>query len=176
MRSTVRTLVVVAVAAVLLFLFRAIALTVYTITDTSLTPSLVPGDRVLVNRWSYGFRIGGNSVISYTRIGRRPVKKGDFIAFDAPVADSASTATHVMIGRVTAVPGDTIQINRLWYVIPRGCQVCTCNCPSSCIVDSRSHGGQMLVPEQDIIGRAMLVIYRFDKFQFDRTRWLQTLR
>ena len=67
MRSTVRTLVAVAIAAAVLVAFRALVFTLYTIPDNSLAPSLVAGDRVVVNRWSYGLRVGGKGLIGYTR-------------------------------------------------------------------------------------------------------------
>lgn len=172
MRSTVKTLVVLAVAAVLLFLFRTIVFTVYTISDDSLAPTLLHGDRVLVNRWSYGLRVGGNSWISYVRYLRRPVKKGDFIAFDEPVSDTVSDASRsVMIGHVVAVPGDTIRVLDDLYVVPRGCQVCTCDCQSPCIVGNKKHEAWLFVPERDIIGRVPVIIYNFNNFHFDSARW-----
>ena len=142
MSGTVKTLLIVAAAAVLLFLFRVSVCTIYTIPDNTLAPAVKQGDRVLVNRWSYGLRVGGNDWISYCRIARKTVEKGDFIAFDAPVSSAAKRA--VMMGRVVAVPGDTVKIDGQMYVIPRGCQVCTCGCMSSCIVNPNQHGGIIL--------------------------------
>lgn len=168
MRSTFKTLIVLMVAAGLLLLFRVLVCTIYTIPDDSLLPTVKGGDRVLVNRWSYGLRIGGNAWLGYTRWCRQPVKKGDFIAFDAD--------SRVMMGRVVAVPGDTVKVYGKWYVIPRGCQVCTCDCASPCIVGANRHGGEMLVPESDIIGCATTVVYNFNNFQFDNSRWFLPIR
>lgn len=174
MSGTVKTLLIVAAAAVLLFLFRVSVCTIYTIPDNTLAPAVKQGDRVLVNRWSYGLRVGGNDWISYCRIARKTVEKGDFIAFDAPVSSAAKRA--VMMGRVVAVPGDTVKIDGQMYVIPRGCQVCTCGCMSSCIVNPNQHGGDMLVAERDIIGRATSVIYNFNNYYFDNSRWFLPIR
>lgn len=174
MSGTVKTLLIVAAAAVLLFLFRVSVCTIYTIPDNTLAPAVKQGDRVLVNRWSYGLRVGGNDWISYCRIARKTVEKGDFIAFDAPVSSAAKRA--VMVGRVVAVPGDTVKIDGQMYVIPRGCQVCTCGCMSSCIVNPNKHGGDMLVAESDIIGRATSVIYCFNNYYFDNSRWFLPIR
>ena len=101
MSGTVKTLLIVAAAAVLLFLFRVSVCTIYTIPDNTLAPAVKQGDRVLVNRWSYGLRVGGNDWISYCRIARKTVEKGDFIAFDAPVSSAAKRA--VMMGRVVEI-------------------------------------------------------------------------
>lgn len=81
-----------------------------------------------------------------------------------------------MMGRVVAVPGDTVKIAGQMYVIPRGCQVCTCGCMSSCIVNPNQHGGDMLVAERDIIGRATSVIYNFNNYYFDNSRWFLQIR
>ena len=58
MSGTVKTLLIVAAAAVLLFLFRVSVCTIYTIPDNTLAPAVKQGDRVLVNRWSYGSATG----------------------------------------------------------------------------------------------------------------------
>ena len=198
MSGTVKTLLIVAAAAVLLFLFRVSVCTIYTIPDNTLAPAVKQGDRVLVNRWSYGLRVGGNDWISYCRIARKTVEKGDFIAFDAPVSSAAKRA--IMMGRVVAVPGDTVKIDGQMYVIPRGCQVCTCGCMSSCIVNpneyeaklqaiddqigsiitkikqgNKAHSDNSFV-ESDIIGRATSVIYNFNNYYFDNSRWFLPIR
>ena len=48
MSGTVKTLLIVAAAAVLLFLFRVSVCTIYTIPDNTLAPAVKQGDRVLV--------------------------------------------------------------------------------------------------------------------------------
>ncbi len=169
MSSTVKTLLIVAAATVLLFLFRATVFTIYTIPDNTLAPTVKQGDRVLVNRWSYGLRIGASKWTSYGRIAAKPVKKGDFIAFD--VADT-TTQHMVILGRVVAIPGDTVTIKNKMYIIPRGCQMCTCNCVSPCMVNTNRHGGRILVPECNVIGRVTAVIYNFNNYNIDNSRWL----
>ena len=168
MGSTVKTLLVVAAAAVLLFLFRATVCTLYSIPDNTLSPMTKQGDRVLVNRWSYGLRIGASQWNPYMRIAAKPVKKGDFIAFYA-ITSTARRA--VILGQVIAVPGDTVTIKKKMYVIPHGCQMCTCNCTSPCMVSTRKDGGRLLVPERDVIGKATTVIYNFNNYHFDSSRW-----
>ena len=46
MSGTVKTLLIVAAAAVLLFLFRVSVCTIYTIPDNTLAPAVKQGDRV----------------------------------------------------------------------------------------------------------------------------------
>ena len=47
---------------------------------------------------------------------------------------------------------------------------------SSCIVNPNQHGGDMLVAERDIIGRATSVIYNFNNYYFDNSRWFLQIR
>ena len=177
MRDAVNTVLALACAAVFILLVRALAVTVYAIPDNLLAPHLVAGDRVLVNRWSYGLRTGGDSIFRYTRWMKSPVKKGDFIAFNSP-ADSTHriSARPVLMGRVVAVPGDTITAYGKRFVIPDRYQICTCRPVASHYLvgtDSASH--RLLVHEQHIIGRAFLILYNFQNMRFHRQRWLKTL-
>ena len=50
-----------------MLLFRSVAFTIYTVPQTGIKPWLVSGDRVLVNRWSYGLRTGGERFFPYSR-------------------------------------------------------------------------------------------------------------
>jgi signal peptidase I len=67
-------------------LFRTFVLEPFSVPSTSMTPTLVPGDRILVDK-------------------RRQVERGDIIAFAYPLDRSA---THV--ARVMGVPGDQLVI------------------------------------------------------------------
>lgn len=176
MRDAVNTVVALACAAVVILLVRALVVTVYAIPDNILAPHLVAGDRVLVNRWSYGLRTGGDSIFTYTRWMKSPVKKGDFIAFNSP-ADSTHRipARPVLMGRVVAVPGDTITAYGKRFVIPDRYQICTCRPAGHYLVGTDSASRQLLVHEQHIIGRAVLILYNLQNMRFHRQRWLKTL-
>ena len=65
MRNAVKFLISLGAAFFVLLLVRALALTVYIIPDRTLEPTLLQGDRVIVNRWSYGLRTGGDSLFRY---------------------------------------------------------------------------------------------------------------
>ncbi len=151
------------VAAVLMLLFRALVFTVYSLPGSGLEPQFEAGDRVLVNRWSYGLRIGGNSLLGYNRLWRQPVERGDLVVINDPSDTLASVDDRrILIVRCTAVPGDTVSNNGLTLVVP-GRAVCadgdyywmtSLNAYSK--PDSRHFG---LVREDHIIGRASLILY-----------------
>ena len=53
-----KSAVAILLAIVALFAFRALVLTIYTIEGNALEPMFKSGDRIMVNRWSYGLRAG----------------------------------------------------------------------------------------------------------------------
>ena len=102
MRSSLKFLIALAIAFVVMLAFRTLVMTVCTVDGEGLEPVFQAGDRVVVNRWSYGLRTGEKgSLFDYGRICRQEIKKGDFIAFE----DSLG---KMLICRCAALPGDTI--------------------------------------------------------------------
>ncbi len=157
MRRATKFVLALAVALGLMLAFRALVLTVYTVEGSALSPQLQAGDRVLVNRWSYGLRVGSDGgMLGYSRLWSRPVEKGDIVVFNHP-----SDADQVLMCRCKAVPGDTVSHQGQTLVVPG-----RHNCAdadyywmeaigSDNPVDSRQLG---FISEKHIIGRAFLVI------------------
>ncbi len=68
MKAGFKFILAFAVAALCMLAFRSLAFTLLTVDGNALEPVLRRGDRVVVNRWSYGLRAGGNgSLFSYGR-------------------------------------------------------------------------------------------------------------
>ena len=164
----------------LLFVFRAVAFTVYTIDGQGLDPVFAEGDRVLVNRWSYGLRIGSdNSIFGYGRLCSQPVRKGDIVAFNDPRKNHRS---QVLICRCKAVPGDTVQVNGQTMVVPGKKDCADADyywmeaIGNGNPTDSRQLG---FVSEKYIIGRVCSIIYSHDPkqsvFKGWRKRWMKAL-
>ena len=105
MKAWLKTISALAAAAVAVVLFRALFFAMYTVSGTRLEPVLMAGDRVLVNRWSYGLRTGGmNGLFGYGRICADSVRVGDIVAFDSPAGGPGG----VLVCRCAALPGDTV--------------------------------------------------------------------
>ncbi len=146
--------------------FRALGFTIYTIDGQGLTPLFVEGDRVLVNRWSYGLRVGGDkSLFSYGRICRQPVEKGDIVAFEDPRDDKREA---ILICRCIAVPGDTVSQDGRLTVVP-GLRDCADTdyywmeaIGQGNPTDSRQLG---FISEKLIIGRVCRIVYSHDPSQ-----------
>ena len=144
MRSTLKFLMALVVAFVVMMTFRALVFTIYTVPGSHLEPAFKAGDRVMVNRWSYGLRTGGGGLFSYGRLCWQAVEKGDFVAID----DSLGNVT---IGCCTALPGDTVRWQGRTIIVPG-----KANCANH---DYYMIDRLGLIREEQIIGRAFLIVY-----------------
>lgn len=88
-------------AIVLLFAVRSSLADHYHVPTGSMEPTLMPGDRVMVNKMAYGIEIPFTDI----RVtDGDPVKPGEVVIFDSP-ADGKR-----LIKRVIAVSGDTVAV------------------------------------------------------------------
>lgn len=97
-------------AVVLVLLIKTFAFTSCTIPSTGMENSLYQGERVLVNKWSYGFRVP----FSTWRWLEKPVGKGDIVLFNNPSPRSLQTMVgnrELFISRCVGIPGDTLMLN-----------------------------------------------------------------
>lgn len=142
--------------------FRFLAFTIYTVNGRELEPVFKQGDRIMVNRWSYGLRTGGgHSLFPFSRLMRSNIRRGDIVAFDNP-SDSAG---GVFVCRCKALPGDTVATQSGPFIIP-GKVSCAKedyywfeSLSINNTIDSRMFGP---VPDSRIIGRVVTVLYNHD--------------
>ena len=163
MKRIVRFLFAFLIAFLLMMVVRAMGVTLFNVEGSALEPVFVQGDRVLVNRWSYGLRVGTfGGMFNYGRIGKQPVAKGDLVVFENP---QDPTHSQVLICRCAALPGDSICVDGAMMVVPslKNCAEADFYWMESInpdnAVDSRSLG---FISEELIIGRAVLVVYSRD--------------
>lgn len=144
MNNTLRFVMALVVTILLMLTFRALVFTVYTVSGTTLEPCFADGDRVLVNRWSYGLRTGGGGMFRYARwVGSR-IERGDLAVFNNP-ADTARriSAKKALAYYCTGVPGDTIRIGGARVVVPgkdTPCRVTPANARLLCFLYNRFEG------------------------------------
>jgi signal peptidase I len=166
MAGWLKYVIAFASAFALMLAVRTLVVSVHVVTGDGLAPLYTDGDCLLINRCSYGLRIEGNGLLPYCRLMRQPVERGDIVAFNIP---SGSLNRHddvssygLMIARCKAVPGDTIHTEGGLTIVPG-----LVNCAKTDYywleavndknpVDSRYLGS---VPEQNIIGRVVSVLY-----------------
>lgn len=163
MRSTAKFLIALAVSLLVMMAFRALVATIYTIEGDGLAPVFQAGDRVMVNRWSYGLRTGNErGLFSYGRLWRQPVEVGDYLAYEDP---RDSTGQTVLFGYCQALPGDSVRHEGKLLVVPGLKDCADCNyywvraLGKGNPTDSRTLG---FISEQLIIGRAFLIVYNHD--------------
>ena len=105
-------------AIVIVLLLRGFAFTSCLIPSTGMENSLFQGERILVNKWSYGLRLPLMSPFSYHRWRERPVQKRDIVVFNNPAGIQQPTIDRreIYISRCIGTPGDTLLVDSLFSV------------------------------------------------------------
>ena len=161
MKKTVRFLLAFLIAFVLMLVVRAVGFTIYTTNGTGLEPMFQAGDRIIVNRWSYGLRVGGkNSFFNYGRIARQSVEKGDFVAFENP-----QNSDQILICRCTGLPGDTVIHEGQKIIVPSLKDCADADYYWLEAVNTYNHADSHVlgfIAEEFLIGRAFMIVYSRD--------------
>lgn len=118
MKRTPKWIIAFAGATVIALLLRGFAFTSCLIPSEGMENSLFRGERILVNKWSYGLRLPLMSLFSYQRWGERKVGKGDIVVFNNPAdpTEFVIDRRDVFISRCIGVPGDTLLMDSLFSV------------------------------------------------------------
>lgn len=114
-RIGVRLLVVISIV----LLLRGFAFTSYLIPSEGMENALFRGEHILVNKWSYGLRLPFLSFVPYQRWNSQPVQREDIVVFNNPGSTSQPVIDRreVFISRCIGVPGDTLLIDSLFWVL-----------------------------------------------------------
>lgn len=105
--------------ALIVALLRGCVATSYLIPSAGMENSLLRGERILVNKWSYGLRLPGMRWMGYHRWRERNVKKNDIIVFNNPAnfLEPIIDRREIFISRCIGTPGDTLLVDSLFSVI-----------------------------------------------------------
>lgn len=98
----------------LVFVFRSVFFEPFKIPSGSMIPTLAIGDFILVNKFSYGFKLPFSDMFGDPTylLGESTPERGDVIVFKYPEDTSFN-----YIKRVIGLPGDTIEVvNKVVYV------------------------------------------------------------
>ena len=98
----------------------------FIIPTTSMVPTLIPGDRVIVDKTIMGariytdfhFRKGGQRLDCFRTKGRRPLRHNDIAVFNFPRPkwkEISFEINNVWCKRILALPGDTLHIEDGFY-------------------------------------------------------------
>lgn len=105
-------------AIIVVLLLRGFMFTSVIIPSSGMENSLYEGDRVIVNKWSYGLRLPYMNLFGYKRLLEKPVKTGDIVVFNNP-ADISQPLTDwksIFINRCIGTPGDTLKLDSMFNV------------------------------------------------------------
>ena len=104
---------------VLYLLIRIFAYDVFSVPTSSMEPTLLPGDKILVSKTIVGPRLYSPLSSAFTEYpsmcrlkGFRPVERNDVLVFNFPLNDGhiSFKLNYVYCKRCVALPGDTISI------------------------------------------------------------------
>lgn len=100
-------------------LLRGCVATSYLIPSSGMENSLYRGERILVNKWSYGLRLPFMKLWGYRRWADSPVRKEDILVFNNPanLSEPVIDRREVFIGRCIGTPGDTLLIDSLFSAV-----------------------------------------------------------
>ena len=96
----------------------------FPVNTSSMVPTIIPGDKIWVNKLIFGARIyknldfiDGSELQTFRVKGWRKIRKGDVVVFNAPIQPSRSdsivfTINYVFVKRCVGTPGDTVLIPR----------------------------------------------------------------
>ncbi len=130
----------------LVWAVRTFAFTVFTVPAGGLPPQLKAGNRVIVNRIDCDFFNRGEVVVFRDSVFAPDKNQGQ-----SQVRKFVSKA--YFIGRVEKLPGDTILVDTVKYVIPTVC--CRrCGCKDCRFYLLKTPTGQQLVHKHQMIGKA----------------------
>ncbi len=96
----------------------------------SMTPTILPGDEGIVNKWKLGARIfdipgaiKGDRVRVYRLPGYGRIERNDIAVFNYPLTGKDTVGMNMRkyyCKRIVAIPGDTLEIRDCRYIV-RGC-------------------------------------------------------
>jgi len=94
----------------------------FPVNTTSMVPTIVPGDKIWVNKLIFGARVyknlsflDGKPLKTFRVKGLRKIRRGDVVVFNAPIQASGLdsiifTINYVFVKRCTGLPGDTVVV------------------------------------------------------------------
>ncbi|MGK7346248.1 MAG: signal peptidase I [Candidatus Nitrospinota bacterium M3_3B_026] len=105
-RAVFETAKSVAIALALVFVLKGAAVEANQIVSSSMTPTLMEGDYIIVNKARYGLHVPFVDRMLYTW---SSPERGDVVTFKPPPEAPASEG-RIFVKRVVAIPGDIVEI------------------------------------------------------------------
>lgn len=107
-------------AVLIVALLKGCVATSYLIPSSGMENSLYQGERIFVNKWSYGLRLPFMRWWGYHRWGSGKPVKNEIAVFNNPgnLREPVVSRREVFIGRITGTPGDTLLVDSFFNIAP----------------------------------------------------------
>lgn len=107
-------------ATLVVIVLRSCAIGSCLIPSDGMSPTLLPGERILVDKWSYGLRLPLMRWWGYHRWKPETARRGDVLLFNNPAnrREAVISRREVFIGRCMGVPGDCLTVDSLFNLLP----------------------------------------------------------
>ena len=156
MKIAVKFLIALGLSLLLVWAVRTFAFTVFTVPAGGLPPQLKAGTRVIVNRIDCDFFNRGDVVVFtdsvFASVKNQGQKQAGTQSQAQPQARKFVSESY-FIGRIEKLPGDTILIDTVKYIIPTVC--CKrCGCKDCRFYLLKTPTGQQVVHKHQMIGKA----------------------
>ena len=156
MKIAVKFLIALGLSLLLVWAVRTFAFTVFTVPAGGLPPQLKAGTRVIVNRIDCDFFNRGDVVVFtdsvFASVKNQGQKQAGTQSQAQPQARKFVSEAY-FIGRIEKLPGDTIRIDTVKYIIPTVC--CKrCGCKDCRFYLLKTPTGQQVVHKHQMIGKA----------------------
>ena len=156
MKIAVKFLIALGLSLLLVWVVRTFAFTVFTVPAGGLPPQLKAGTRVIVNRIDCDFFNRGDVVVFtdsvFASVKNQGQKQAGTQSQAQPQARKFVSEAY-FIGRIEKLPGDTILIDTVKYIIPTVC--CKrCGCKDCRFYLLKTPTGQQVVHKHQMIGKA----------------------
>ena len=156
MKIAVKFLIALGLSLLLVWAVRTFAFTVFTVPAGGLPPHLEEGNRVIVNRIDCDFFNRGDVVVFtdsvFASVKNQGQKQAGTQSQAQPQARKFVSEAY-FIGRIEKLPGDTILIDTVKYIIPTVC--CKrCGCKDCRFYLLKTPTGQQVVHKHQMIGKA----------------------
>ena len=156
MKVAAKFLISLVLALLLAWAVRTYVFTIFTVPQGGLPPHLKAGNRVIVNRIDCENFSRGETIVFDDTVALQPSSLSSSQSSSQPSskASNRASATAYFIGTIEKLPGDTLTLDTLRYVIPTiCCKRCGCKDCRYYLVRT-SGGGKQLVHKHQIIGKA----------------------
>lgn len=154
-QTFIKIVKVIVFTLIFLFLFKIFFLETYLLQSSQMTTTLLPNDRLLVNKMSYGPRMPKSFLgieLPYMRLFQKNIELNDVILFNSPYQMEHNLSHRdLLVSRCVALPRDTVMWDGQDYKINNKYYQSSLNSVSDYVLDIQNRDSiQKIADDNDI--------------------------